>query len=582
MVEVMINWIFISITSYALGYVILEGLSRVLLVDTNAVKHANVYRILLGLAAATVYAEVWSLFGPVGFWADCVLVLVALIVLCINNTIVKTLAIKPSIHTLIYAILILVFAYGTSRGYMHFDTNLYHAQAIRWIEEYGLVPGLANLQSRFGYNSAEFALNALYSCKWLLGRSLHCTAGYFALISSFLLVDTRDIFLKSKNEEYELNIRVSDLLRLGLFFYLATIYSEMLSPASDYYAQLLIFDIIILWLDSINTEEEYALQGILCIILVYAITIKLSLGLLVLLALIPGISWIRNKNIKSIIICTISGLIIALPYLIRNYIISGWILYPSTIIKLGSPDWQLPKGEAQYDAREIGMWGRGITSASDWEKVTMTNWIPDWIRSLPTIELMWVIGSLVAIIVITGLVIRSITRSRRMNELGPFEDSYIPILLILSIGTIFWFFSAPLVRYGYAYLIIMPLIVLGYILLDKDFGLAQITILSKASLATAAFAIIAIGIILLKGKNLTEDIIRVKDYPYYIHQQDYIDGDASSYEIDGITIYVAEDAGQIGYYKFPATPNKNEDIRLRGENLSQGFKKDNRHNIVSP
>ena len=44
---------------------------------------------------------------------------------------------------------------------MHVDTGLYHAQAIRWIEEYGVVCGLGNLHSRFAYNSAAFALCAL-------------------------------------------------------------------------------------------------------------------------------------------------------------------------------------------------------------------------------------------------------------------------------------------------------------------------------------------------------------------------------------------------------------------------------------
>lgn len=79
---------------------------------------------------------------------------------------------------LLYAGLTLLFAYGSSRGYMHYDTGLYHAQAIRWIEEYGVVPGLANLHSRFGYNSASFALSAFFSETWLIGRPMHCVAGF--------------------------------------------------------------------------------------------------------------------------------------------------------------------------------------------------------------------------------------------------------------------------------------------------------------------------------------------------------------------------------------------------------------------
>ena len=69
---------------------------------------------------------------------------------------------------------------------MHVDTGLYHAQAIRWIEEYGVVPGLGNLHSRFAYNSAAFPLCAVYSMRWLGGslfpEGIHAVQGFLALL----------------------------------------------------------------------------------------------------------------------------------------------------------------------------------------------------------------------------------------------------------------------------------------------------------------------------------------------------------------------------------------------------------------
>ena len=52
------------------------------------------------------------------------------------------------------------------------------------MEEYGVVPGLGYLHERFSDNSSAFAVNALYSMKWLLGRSLHTVSGFFALLLS--------------------------------------------------------------------------------------------------------------------------------------------------------------------------------------------------------------------------------------------------------------------------------------------------------------------------------------------------------------------------------------------------------------
>ena len=576
MLTVLVNWALIAITSYSVGFIVLKALLRLMKVDDESFKKispmVNVVRVFLGLATLTAYAEIWSLFSNVGVFALYAVVIVSLIIVYLfRKEIGREVQIKPGIGLLIGLAVILLMSYGTSRGYMHYDTNLYHAQAIRWIEQYGIVPGLANLQSRFGYNSAEFALNALYSLVWYVGQSLHCTAGFFALMSVAVLAGIKEIWShKDDNGKRIIKIHLSDYVRLGLLFYLGIIYSEMISPASDYYAQLLIFDIVILWLDMLDVDSKdediaSAYKGILCILLVYAITIKLSIGLLVLLALIPGIYWIRKKNVKSIVTCIISGLIISVPYFVRNYIISGWILYPSTLIKIGSPDWQIPKGEAQYDAREIGMWGRGITSADQWKDVNATNWIADWFASMPVIEKMWVLGSAVAVIVIIALLIYSLVRYIRHKSQEDMDERLL-VAGVIAVGTIFWFCSAPLVRYGYAYLIIMPLYLIGSLIVCK---LPE----KNRQIGNVIFIVMALSVTVLKAKGLAADILRTKDADYYRIQQDYIDGEASSYELEGVTIYVAEDAGQIGYYKFPSTVDVKEDIELRSDSIEQGFRK---------
>ncbi|MBR5361531.1 MAG: hypothetical protein IK123_11645, partial [Lachnospiraceae bacterium] len=547
----------------------------------------------------------------VGMWADYLLMFACLIIVFADKErIGKVMSISSltgdnAVRSGIRVVLILIMAYGTSRGYMHFDTNLYHAQAIHWIEDYGLVPGLANLQSRFGYNSAEFALNAVYGFKWYVGRSLHTSAGFFALLSSFVVVG-----ICSNGEEKASNksdtlsdrllmiaqrIRISDYVRTGLIFYLGMIFTEMISPASDYYATLLIFDIVILWLDALTEKDDRimsttdpnstghaqadhlpVIQGILCILLVYAITIKLSLAPLVLLALVPGIYWIRSKNLKSVITCLISGLVISVPYFIRGYFISGWILYPSTLIKIGSPDWQIPKGMAQYDAKEIGMWGRGITRAEDWASVTATNWMSSWFTGLKLMEKALVLTTFAAVIIVVVSCILALINSKKEavrkdeSEEGTnrsFALGILIVLAVLSLGTIFWFCSAPLIRYGYAYLCILPFAVLGYLM--------KYIKLKDERVKSGVFALVLIGVLGLRLFNLYRDIYTFRGSPYYVNQQDYIDGDATTYEVNGTTVYVATDSGQIGYYKIPSTVEERHDFELRGTDLSDGFRHTN-------
>ena len=586
MVEVLVSWIFIGITSYVIGFELLEILCKLTGVQADSANipcsHKQVLRCLLGLCAVNVYAEVFSFFSGVGMWADYLLMFACLFIVFMDRERIGNAFNKTSgdtgrvIRTGIYAVFVIIMAYGTSRGYMHFDTNLYHAQAIHWIEDYGVVPGLANLQSRFGYNSAEFALNALFGLKWYTGRSLHTSAGFFALLSAFVVIGIKGAAYKDESNRLCLKPRISDYIRIGLIFYLGMIFTEMISPASDYYATLLMFDIMILWFDAIGEKcnrimstdkqgtpdcsgasDQRALQGILCILLVYAITIKLSLAPLVLLALIPGIYWVRSKNTRAVITCLLSGLIISVPYFIRGFFISGWILYPSTLIKIGSPDWQIPKGMAQYDAREIGMWGRGITRAEDWADVTAFNWMGNWFTGLHIMEKTLVLSMFMAVVIIAVFCIISLVKKSKDIEL------LLP-LVIISIGSVFWFCSAPLIRYGYAYLCILPFAAFGFLMTGTE--------LKNIRISGMVFAIVFFAVFGLRLFNLCRDIVTFRSSQYYVNQQDYIDGDAFTYTVDGMTIYVAEDSGQIGYYKIPSTVEERHDFELRGTDISDGFR----------
>ncbi len=588
MAEVLVSWIFIAITSYVTGFEICSLLTGLLagrrqvgyddgrnegdafMRSLKAAAHPNVLICLIGLCAVNVYAQIVSLLTGVGMWADYILMFLCLIIVCADRSrIGKALDIghslwKRPVKGIIYVILILLMAYGTSRGYMHFDTNLYHAQAIRWVEEFGVTPGLANIQSRFGYNSAVFTLNALYGFKWFLGRSLHTSAGFFALLSSFVAAGICDGDERADTDtDFARRIRISDYVRLGLIFYLGLIYSGMISPSSDYYAQLLLFDIVIIWIDVKKDEEDdlrMAYYGILCLLIVYAITIKLSLAPLILLSLIPGVCWIRRKNYRSILTCVISGLVVAVPHLIRGYILSGWILYPSVAVSIGAPDWRLPKGMAEYDAKEIGMWGRGITRAEDWDKVTALNWIPGYVASLSPMEKVWLTAAIISVVYIAVITVRRLLQRSYGRDTA--------LMDILCIGAVVWFIKAPLIRYGHVYIIMIPTLTLGYVtqrLYEGD----QSGIWKRTRLMT--FTVLALFIGGLKAKGLISDVMRTIDEPYYVNQQDYIDGEAFEYTVDGTVFYVAEDSGQIGYYKFPSTVEERHDFHLRGEDISDGF-----------
>ena len=582
MLSVLLDWLIIAITSYTVGYGFLRLMSICIGREVSAGKNANVLRLLIGFMLTNVYAEIWSIFSPVNMWAVYILVFITLVIayMCkqdMAETVNINKATKPAVIASVAVIILM--AYGSSRGYMHYDTTLYHASAIRWIEEYGVVPGLANLQSRYGYNSAEFAHNALYSFKWYTGRSLHCTTGFLAMVSAHLLYD-KELFTGRRT------IQSVDFVRIGLLYYLGVLFAQMVSPASDYVANLLIFDILILMLGRVKDRtlpaDHYVLISLLAI---YGITVKVSLAPMVLICLIPFVYYIIKKDVRSILFCIVSGLVIAMPYFIRGYILSGWILYPSTLIKLGNPDWQVPIGEAQYDAKEISMWGRGITDATKWSEVTLTNWIPSWFAALDTVEKVLITAVIASTVVLVAIEIR-LGLSKNRGGLQRYNILLeLPIAWIMLLGVVTWFVGAPLVRYGLGFVLSFPLLVVGilYELVFREVRIAGInkdrTGSDRSSpgerkeiVGRALFLIIAGVMILMKVKGLVVDIAGSLDRDCLIWQQDYEDPEAFTYEVNGVTIYVAKNGGGMGYNKFPSSIEVKDNIELRGSELKDGFR----------
>ena len=582
MLSVLLDWLIIAITSYTVGYGFLRLMSICIGREVSAGKNANVLRLLIGFMLTNVYAEIWSIFSPVNMWAVYILVFITLVIayMCkqdMAETVNISKAPKPAVIASVAVIILM--AYGSSRGYMHYDTTLYHASAIRWIEEYGVVPGLANLQSRYGYNSAEFAHNALYSFKWYTGRSLHCTTGFLAMVSAHLLYD-KELFTGRRT------IQSVDFVRIGLLYYLGVLFAQMVSPASDYVANLLIFDILILMLGRVKDRtlpaDHYVLISLLAI---YGITVKVSLAPMVLICLIPFVYYIIKKDVRSILFCIVSGLVIAMPYFIRGYILSGWILYPSTLIKLGNPDWQVPIGEAQYDAKEISMWGRGITDATKWSEVTLTNWIPSWFAALDTVEKVLITAVIASTVVLVAIEIRlGLSKNRRgLQRYNILLE--LPIAWIMLLGVVTWFVGAPLVRYGLGFVLSFPLLVVGilYELVFREVRIAGInkdrTGSDRSSpgerkeiVGRALFLIIAGVMVLMKVKGLVVDIAGSLDRDCLIWQQDYEDPEAFTYEVNGVTIYVAKNGGGMGYNKFPSSIEVKDNIELRGSELKDGFR----------
>ncbi|MCI8984411.1 MAG: hypothetical protein HFI60_00460 [Lachnospiraceae bacterium] len=558
MVSILLSWIIIFIYTYAYGR---AGIKLLYGKAENLLRTWDVY-VVCGMMILTVYAQFLSLFFRVGLAAFIIVSIGA--VLCILYLVSTDSAGGSKVEadrSKLRNAIVLVGTFGillwTNIVPQHYDTYLYHAQAIRWIEEYGVVPGLANLHFRFAYNSAFLSLQALFSFVWVNGRSLHTVNGFIVV---FMLGYAVTSFRQNRKKE----IQTSSLLKLGMLAYFFYISVHISSPNTDIPSLLLLFYICIKWSEFAERKTSALPYGFLCLLCVYAATIKLSTAIFVILTVYPAWDLIQHKQWKQIRNHIIVGILVVLPYLVRNVIISGFLIYPYPEIDFFNVDWKMSKQTAYTDRQEIIAWARGNQDIGRYQE-SINEWFSEWFMSIHVLwRILFVIAIITAMVLLT-IIVRDIIQHKNRPEdtLG----------VVSIIGVIFWLLSAPLPRYGVVYMMFVPCITIGMSthndILRKYVENKIYVRLNKAIDIGLMCVVVLYGVCYF----LYGHFAQCGTQTLFV-QNDYQDYDIIEEGIDGIIISGAVEGDQTGYRPFPAIPYSGviKSIELRGDDLSEGFR----------
>ncbi|MDD3413377.1 MAG: hypothetical protein PHY47_05195 [Lachnospiraceae bacterium] len=572
-ISVLLNWIYILLTTFILGTFCVNRFASFMKYQKRI---CPVTRIIAGIAVTTAYAGYFSLFSGVGVLANLLMLIVCFVFLWIDReyyrlAFQKLLSMKikkiDMIYTMICVLGILGIAYFCSNTNFMADTGLYHAQNIRWIEEYGAVKGIANLLDRLGYNSSFFSFIALYSMKDIFGQSLHAGQGFIAaLICVYAVIGIVRNF----------NIKhiASNICRVAPFVYTLIILKEIISPTTDYPTVYLIMWMVIESFYQFEEQEYDAFIYILiAIVAVFTVSLKLSAVTMMLIAIWPAYLLIKDKKWKQVGVCITIGLLIFIPYLIRNFIISGWFIYPFAGLDLFTVDWKIPKSTVIADATDIKVYARHVFDRNLISQ-NIFEWFPTWWEGQSKTEKIYSSAGLVTAIplffmVIWDLFIMIKDKSTKKLQL-------LILNAVMLAGFTFWLFSSPLIRYGYAYILTIPILAAAN--LSRGNGEKHKKLFCSIAGSTCALAI------LLVVSYSTYDVMKedyylfravIQDSSYLLKQKDYPTLDMNSADMNGITIYYPIDAGgPTGYEFFPAT-NYGENMIYwtnRGDSIRDGFR----------
>lgn len=542
MLIIIFRWIFLWATLYIVG-------RKVVVAQAEASNQEKLWyffpSIWAGIGVLTLFLQFTSLFFPIG--EKIVLITWLLITATIffkekhnyqSLLLRKQNLNKFAVYFLIFSLVVFVglnFSIGRVNNY---DAYLYHFNAVAWNKLYPIVPGLANLHFRLGFNSGIHLLAAFFEQGLPNGFSVFITNG-FLLTTIFMQIFSLLIDAKTVVKQ-----KIFFLLLLP-FLWISLISGGAHSLSSDIAMMVMVFSWAITLIKYPNFRFLATLQATTVVIF------KLS-GLMILFSSL----WLLFKEKKLNQLLSLRSYLfwlIIFGFLIRNVLLSGYLLFPNTLLKV-PVEWLTPESTTMSFEEEIRGWA--ISPRENYLQVVNQNifqWFPTWfIRNSEQIEL--------KILYISLLVLAILLFTKKDFFL---KDNEKIILFGTVMSIIFWFTKAPDFRFGSGFFYLLGSLVISIVIdslkLDKIYKIS------------IAFLIIFL-VINLKGESNTFIIHDWQDSFLKLDKNIGKKELKNVKNINGYSFFEPQFGDQCGNQELLCAPYIDEIEFIDNTNLRKGFK----------
>ena len=558
MLTILLAWIYISFLSWMWGILFLQFIKKTTRNELQ-LPHFSIICIT-GLSAITVIAAILSLFIPLGgWWVQFLFIIPCLVLFFKKDSPAFFAALKKELEYLHFFSIILLSAclllilVMSSWTIIHPDTLGYHAQIIQWIEEYKAVPGLAHLHVRFGYQWLWFVDSALFGFSFT-GKEgitfLNSTVLFWFFI--FLINRINYNFLKDGKRLY--GLLWTALLVISIWSY-TQVRLTATSASPDFIAALFTLVTIYLLLEKDRNHPDASTWLLVSFLALVAVTIKLSVAPILLVAVVPALLGLVKRKIKLSFTILFISIVTLFPFIARNIITSGYIVFPLTFIDVTNVDWKndltLTLNEKNYVTAYAKKPGVITSEISAVNKMDLAEWLPTWWQNRSTAD------KIIMILLVLSF-ISAILSIKKILLSG-----FIPILVLITLltGIIFWFVNAPDPRFGFGS-------ILGFI------GVVSYLVLKEKEIFTGKNLLIAI-LVLVTGSILAYTGYRFVNFfnkdqlltPLGIEKSAFQASDC-----EGIRINTPIDGKDFGVTPVPCTDLNCEKFSPRGNEIKDGFK----------
>ena len=440
------------------------------------------------------------------------------------------------------------------------DTFLYHYGAIRWINDFPIVKGLANLHNRYGFNSTMFLTSAFFSGRWLAAGDLLPTVNIFFFLLMILRGSWEIQNAWKKSQFFTVFFHLAFIFII--FFQLKAFFSGV-SP--DLISAVLVYFLFTAFLKMENIDAQ-KLNFIHLVFLAFLLpTLKLSQVTCATALVFIGFyyPWYKEKRAWVLVLCT--GIALVVPWLYRTVLLAGYPLFPSTAFDFFAVDWKVP-ATSPSDSTFVSHSALSAKAfVQSWARIPeghfsktlalpYAQWLPIWVRNQSFFT-----NGLIGLAFVSPMVVMTLFYLKKLEKLA--------FLLYLSafLSVIFWFFSAPDFRFAAANIVFCSLFCLQPLFIFLSKRMSQKLILTTA---TAFFLYIFYVELVKKSTRVTPfELAKIIIYPTKYPPPVLLKKSAN-----GCVYYVPDVDNACGDTPLPCSPYENERLILGGPNLSDGFR----------
>lgn len=560
MLSILLSWLHLGWLSLVFGLAGFKLIARFFKEENSTFPgKATDYIIVLGFLIISVLLSFISIFRPMDISVNAVFILLGIILTVklypnLSHLKVDIIGKWRAMNWSLKAAILIVFSatvFGTVvMDINHIDAKLYHLQAIEWIKNYSVLPGLGNLYGRLAFNSHYFIPSAFFSVAVSETRVLLPVFSFFFLILSVrILINIQKAIQKNDWFDFLLNSTVF------LFFTYQTI-SRLRSVSTDDITCVLIFMVFFLFWESAFQPGKKIESSLIWIMIFSAVTFKLSS--IFILVITPFTLFPLSK--RKLAFFSVTGLIIIAPFIYRNIVLSGYLLYPVPELDVLDVDWKVPKDLVVFEKEVIEGWARLPNPPAPEEEaiklleMPFGEWLTAWWSNRPTLR--WKAIYLANLFSIVLLVVALFRKDFRTAVL------FFTILFNLA----FWFYKAPDPRFAYAFLYFNLGLIAAYIFTP----LLKWAKLRSARGALPLFALFIVCLLVFKQDIKYTDSL---DSSLLLFSSPHENDKTEKFEGKNFSMNTPANGSILCFTSsLPCTPYPKKQLMMRGSDYKDGFR----------